>query len=904
MQLLLAGLLLAFSAADAANLVPVVTPPPLVLPAGLEANKGQATPGILFLARGGSASTAVTAQSILYSPLGVSLNLLASNPNPAMSFSNPLPGLVNSYTGADPAKWVTGITRYTTMSLAAVLPGVDAQYTMSSNGLLTLNLLLAAGVDPRVLQFQMSAAASMSVANDGSLFVRLGTTPYTPSLSYPAPVAVQGSGASRTAAFAVQSTTTFGLQVQGLDSTQPLQISLQVNGTSPFVASSGGLSASNGAGNRFVATPIADGAGQPPPFSTLGGTGCANSTGQPIACSDVAIYGYSAAGVLNFITYLAGGTDENAAFLGVAPSGSLVVAGSTDSADFPVTAAAFQTTYAGPAPTFGSSRGFNGGDYFAVTLEPATGHLQASTYLGSPNADTMNTAALGADGSLYFLPAFVGSKTAGMPVSSGALLSACQDDPCENGYVARLSPGLDRLIFGTYVPGNSLATAQLAADGSVYYAGAAEAGFPVTATAYQRQNGGLDDGIIGRLDPTGTRLLAATYIGGPNTDWILEITAAPDGSVWANVHSFIQCCINIQPQLIHLDGNLSRLQADLPLYADQMVVNAAGNLIALAEGSIAVTAGSILGGSCGGPAYIELSPSGELLFATYLPGGYQISFDGADAQGTPYVDTPNGRMQVLENQPAPASAGCVVDAPSFTNSQTISPGEIVTIFGSGMGPDPGVGFQLTNGQVPVSLGGTQVLVNGTPVPILYSSYGQLNVIIPYTLAVGSTPSIQVVSNGTPLNALSDAVVKPAGISIFQRNGAAVALNQDFSVNSPQNPAQPGSTVMLFGTGGGQTSPASTAGEVTPLELRSLVNVPQVPLLYVPQAGSPPAPAYLNVAWAGAAPALVSGVAQINVTLPNPIPTVTGYPPGSLPFYVIVNGTTLSGGTVTIFAAAQ
>jgi uncharacterized protein (TIGR03437 family) len=246
----------------------------------------------------------------------------------------------------------------------------------------------------------------------------------------------------------------------------------------------------------------------------------------------------------------------------------------------------------------------------------------------------------------------------------------------------------------------------------------------------------------------------------------------------------------------------------------------------------------------------------------------------------------------------------VVDAPSFTNSRAISPGAIVTIFGSGMGPNQGVGFQLVNGQVPASLGGTQVLVDGTPAPILYSSYGQLNLILPYSLAVGSTPTIQVVSNGTPLNTLSNAVVQPAGTSIFQMNGSAVALNQDYTVNSSQNPARPGSTVMLFGTGGGQTNPPSVAGEVTPLELRSFVNVPQVPILGIPQPGGTPGPMYLNVEYAGAAPTLLSGVTQINVTLPDSIPSVAGYPPGTLPFLVTVNGTQLVSGAVTIFASTN
>ena len=82
------------------------------------------------------------------------------------------------------------------------------------------------------------------------------------------------------------------------------------------------------------------------------------------------------------------------------------------------------------------------------------------------------------------------------------------------------------------------------------------------------------------------------------------------------------------------------------------------------------------------------------------------------------------------------------DTAPFVFPGSISPGAIVALFGSALGPSQGVGFQLVNGQVPTSLGGTQVLVNGEPTPILYSVSGQLNVILPYSLALSTQPTIQ------------------------------------------------------------------------------------------------------------------------------------------------------------------
>jgi uncharacterized protein (TIGR03437 family) len=890
-------------AARAAALVPVPTVSQPSLPgAGFEANRGQANAGILFLSPASGSSIAVTAQSVFYSPLGATLTLVASNPNPMLSFSDTLPGLVNSYTGSDPAKWVTGIPRYATASLAAIYPGIDAQYTVDSGAIVTLHLIVAPGANLNVARFSIPQAVSIYTSPNGSVTAKFGAGNLAPLLSLAAAASQTGPAGkiSPRASFTVQSATSFALSMQGMDSTLPLQIAIPLNANSynpPYVAGSS-QHATDALGNIYYAIPVADAAGKAAPFSNTSGTGCGVTIQTPVPCRDAAIYKYSAAGALEFITYLEGGVDETPGFIGIAPDGAVAVAGTTDSADFPVTAGAFQTAYAGPPATGASGSGLSlTGDTFAAILDSATGHLRTATFLGGPNADTMGTAALGNDGSLYFLPDWRGQFSAQMPVTPGALLSSCQSNPCQNGYAARLSPALDKLMYGTYLPGISQATAQLYSDGSVYYAGTAESGFPVTSGAYQMQNVGGYDGIIARLDPSGSKLLFATYFGGPQTDWILGIALGPDGSVWANVSSFIGCCVNIQSQVIHLDASGSRLIASVPISADAMVVDAAGNLITLAEGSVAVSPGAILGGSCGGPVYLRLSPTGQQLFATYLPGGSQIGFDGSDAQGDPYLDTPSGRVRVVENQPAPPSVGCVVDSASFAqfNPAQISPGAMMTLFGSGMGPSQGAVFQLTNGQLPTSLGGTRVTVNGEPAPLLYASHGQVNVVLPYDLPVGATAAIQVVVNGIPLNQLSNLQVVAGNISIFQVNGAAVALNQDYTVNSPQNPAQPGSTVALFGTGGGQTSPSSVAGEVTPLELRPLVITPQAGIIQL----QPPA-VYLDVEYAGAAPTLLSGVDQINVTLPATIPVAYGYPPGTVSLQVFDPGKA-SYQVVTIYA---
>ena len=888
---------LSCSVAHAAALVPVPDLKTTLPAAGLELNRGQAKAEILFLSRGGT-SLAVTAGSILYSPLGVRLSFLMSNSDPAVSFLDPLPGVANSFTGADTRKWVTGIPRYATAHLAEIYPGTDGEYVVDSGGQLTLRLLFRPGIDPKPVVFEIAKATSIEQNADGSIFARLGTSKLDPRLGFVAPIAFQETASgrvSRTVRFEVQSATRFGLLVAGRDSTLPLQIEMKLGGTtdSQFTDAKYTVDA---AGNTFIAAMVPDAAGKDATLPIDRWEACGTSIGYPIACSDVAVYKYSIKGVLSYVTYLAGSTQETAGFLQFAPDGGLVLAGTTNSADFPVTSEALQPAYAGPGPGLGSPIL---GDLFAVRLDSATGLLRASTFLGGPNGDSMGDAALGADGSLYFFPKWLGRASARMPVTRGSLQADCAD-PCPNGYAAHLSPSLDRLLYGTYLPGGAQATAKLHSDGSLYYAGTAGPGFPTTPTAYQPQAAGKEDGIVARLDPSGSRLLFATYVGGAETDWILRIAVAPDGSVWAAVTSFVQCCINLQYSLVRLDAKGERLLAEQPISVGELAVDRDGNLIAVAFGNFTAGPDAFQASSCaGGPAYIKLNPSGGQLFATYLPSTF-LHLDGTSDRGLPLLLIGDSHFQVVESQSMGVFAGCVVDAASFGNADTLSPGAIVTLFGSRMGPREGIGYQLADGHVPTTLGGTQVLVDGEPAPILFSSYWQLNVILPYSLQVGTRPKIQVLSAGVAGNELGTSRVYPAGISLFRMDaspgGQAAALNEDGTLNSPKNPAKKRSRVVLFGTGGGPTIPPSTAGEVTPLLPRSLQYGAQVQV----RVASPIVSGLMaTVEYAGAAPGLVAGVTQINIKLPDVIPDVEGYPRGTVPLLVTTTGSSFYPGLVTV-----
>ena len=73
----------------------------------------------------------------------------------------------------------------------------------------------------------------------------------------------------------------------------------------------------------------------------------------------------------------------------------------------------------------------------------------------------------------------------------------------------------------------------------------------------------------------------------------------------------------------------------------------------------------------------------------------------------------------------------------------ISPGEIVAIYGSGIGAAP-VGLTLdVTGKTATNLGGTEVLINGVAAPLVFASEGEVKAIVPEEVGTVGTATVQV-----------------------------------------------------------------------------------------------------------------------------------------------------------------
>jgi uncharacterized protein (TIGR03437 family) len=250
------------------------------------------------------------------------------------------------------------------------------------------------------------------------------------------------------------------------------------------------------------------------------------------------------------------------------------------------------------------------------------------------------------------------------------------------------------------------------------------------------------------------------------------------------------------------------------------------------------------------------------------PGGILL-----DGSGDLYVaDTNNNRVRQLMPTgviappaiapPVPLS---VANAASLA-SGPVAPGEAVSIFGSGMGPEAGVSALIDPASLlGTEMAGTEVLFDGVPAPLFYTQSNQVNAQVPYTVAGNATTNIEVLYQGTPVNTLSVAVATSAP-GVF-----ATAINGDGTFNSTANPAASGTYLTIFSTGEGLTNGANVSGQPAAAPYAQ----PELPVTVT--LGGVPA----QIVWAGSAPGLV-GLLQVNLVVPGPY-----LPSGAAPLQLTV-----------------
>jgi uncharacterized protein (TIGR03437 family) len=241
--------------------------------------------------------------------------------------------------------------------------------------------------------------------------------------------------------------------------------------------------------------------------------------------------------------------------------------------------------------------------------------------------------------------------------------------------------------------------------------------------------------------------------------------------------------------------------------------------------------------------------------------------------------------------PAITSAG-IVNGADYAGGGLV-PGEVISIFGDNLGPATLAPLQIGADGTTLftTLGSTQVLIGGDPVPLIFSQQKQVSAIVPYSISAKTLVDVQVKLDFVLSNAVTMPIanVSPALFSVDGTGkGQGAILNQNNSVNSSTNPAHPGDVLLLFGTGDGLRDPLLMEGQLTP----KVEPLPRTKLPVQVTVGGISA----TVSYAGGAPGLVAGVLQVNIKLPDDVTVGNSVP------VVLTVGTAASPATVTVAIA--
>jgi len=331
--------------------------------------------------------------------------------------------------------------------------------------------------------------------------------------------------------------------------------------------------------------------------------------------------------------------------------------------------------------------------------------------------------------------------------------------------------------------------------------------------------------------------------------------------------------------------------------APQTIAIATGNVPAQyavpspGSGPLWLSAQPIVPGFTPAPLATAITPGSATVNATAVnlpPGTYKATLTITAPPGSANSTSIPVTFIVLPAPPPPPQAGTIPIVSSVVNgaaqtSTSLSPGEIVTIFGQNIGPATPAGFAFgPEGRVATNLSGTEILFDGIAAPVLYTSAAQNNAIVPYE--VSGTTIVQLRVNGTIIST-TGIPVTTAAPAIFTTDssgvGVGAVLNQDNSINSASNPAARGSTIQIYATGAGRLTPAGVTGEITGASAKR----PVLPVTV--RIGGVDAP----VSYAASAPDAVSGLLQVNAVVPQ------GVIAGSLPIVLSI-GTVHSQGGVT------
>ncbi len=579
---------------------------------------------------------------------------------------------------------------------------------------------------------------------------------------------------------------------------------------------------------------------------------------------------------LVYSSYYGGDGQETSRAIAIDRFGAAYITGITSSANLPVS--------------------FNGAqrsplllpDAFAAKIDPAGSSLVYGTYIGGDSEDQGNAISLDATGAAY-----IGGQTtsANYPTVNDGPLGAEPAKGGFDGFVTRISSGGNFLHFSTHYGGTGAdAILAIATDarGRIWIAGTTDStNLPTSTGALATRAPGVTDGFVALLSEISVAVTPGSVTLGARETQQFSATVTNVGntavrwSIFPEIGTISTTGLYTAPATF--TGSPSITVSAISLADGTKIGQATVTLVSRITVSVTPATVSLLAGRTQQFTAIVSGASNTAVTWSISPVIGTINANGlytapatflaestVTVRATSVAETSRAGTATVNLTLPPVAPSPVITAEGITNAASfrgavadggISPGEIVTIFGSNMGPATPVTLQLDGrGFVSTRLAGTRVLFDGTPSPMIVTSAGQVSAVVPYSIEGLSSVAVSVEFDGRASAQVSVPVLA-ASPALFTQNssgsGAGSIIRQTGELVTPAAPAAPGEVLTLFATGEGATNPPGVDGKPTALPLP----LPKLPVKVVID-GVEYDPLY-----AGGAPGLVAGVFQVNFTMP-------------------------------------
>ncbi len=459
------------------------------------------------------------------------VDFIGASPDMQIISDKVIPTYNNYFIGNDPSKWAGQCRIYQAITLKNVYPDVDVRY-YTDRGILKYDIIAKPGSDISKVALKYEGADELRVKNKELV---VSTSVGDMKESYPYSYQSDGKERKEVSCRYIVKDNTVRFDVKNYDPNatlviDPFLVFCSFSGSS---ADNWGFTATYGPDGSFYGGGIVREANgfpvSPGAYQTVYGGGIASDHPGP---TDIGIIKLSPNGANRiYATYIGGSGNDQPHSLVVDPQGELIVAGRSNSPNYPIT---------GTNPSAG------GAYDIVVTKLNATGSaLIGSKKIGGSSNDGVNISInnsgassldhnygdgsrseviLDGGGNIYVASC---TQSNNFPFTPGAFQTTFGGG-FQDGVVLKFPPDVSSLIFASYLGGNNNDAAyvlSLAPSGNLFVAGGTEStNFPgnQAGTVGAASNGGID-GFVAEISNNGANIIRSTYIGTSAYDQIYGI---------------------------------------------------------------------------------------------------------------------------------------------------------------------------------------------------------------------------------------------------------------------------------------------------------------------------------------------------------------------------------------------